>query len=764
MSIEGNHRIKKSTVIELLKIKVGDNFEKSMTANVIRKLYESNFFDDIKIFKRNSTLVIKVKERPTISSIVFSGNKDIPKAQLDKILKQVGLVRGRMLDRSALDKITQSIRAQYVSRGKQNVNIITNIEKVNENSVKVKVDIDEGGATIIREIRIIGNNKFSTRRLIKEMYISTPGFLTFFTEEDKYSKEKLDASLEALKNFYLDRGYINIKILSHQVTKSPNSDQVYITIKISEGNVYRIKDYYFAGNIVLTKKELDKNIYFKNGDIFSRKEVVKTISGINDLLADRGYTFSIVDIKPEIDEENQEVSIIFFINPGRPVYVRNIIFTGNHKTADYVLRRAFKQEEGSLLSMSRINESLRQIRILSYIKDVKYNQKQVPGSNNQVDYYVNVEEGRIAEMSASAGIGTYGFEFNAGYNNHNVFGTGCSGGINFKNDNWGNYTTVSYFNPFYTKSGIGRGFSFYYYNHKPGKGNFSNFLQQNTQISSYVIDKFGGAMDFSIPLSDTHSFDVGFGLERLSIKNLRPGGNQETIAKELRNFVASYGKVFHQGKITAGWSRSSYDQFPFPKRGSHQKFETLLSFPVSHENMRYLQSSSKMKFYKIGYTGHIYLPLFKGFILSVLGGAKYGKGLGSMEVLPFFENYHAGGMASPARVRGYRTISLGPRDSNDDALGGNFLVHNTVGLILPEPLSSDFLRIMIFFDAGNVYQTYKNKDYMGVQEDKDIRTSVGASIELHSPMGPIHFSLGFALNPKKEDKQELIGFAIEHSF
>lgn len=766
IQIRGLKRIKKETVYEHIPIKVGQTISLGDSTRIINALYKTGFFDDIQVLQEKQNLIIQVLERPTIASIKIKGNKDVSKEQLKKTLQQLGLQKGQIFDNSMLDRVKQALKSQYISKGKYNIKIDTTLKTLSDNRVNVEVLIDEGAHNKIRQIRIIGNKAFGERTLISQMYISTPGLLTFFTSKDKYTKEKMDASLEALKLYYYNHGYARFRVESSQVSLKPGTSDIYITIKIHEGDVYKISGYQFSGYTVLPEASLKEMVDFKAGDIFSQEKIMNTVTKLYDLLANKGYSFSSIEVKPEYYDEKRLVSIIFFIQPGRPIYVRRINIQGNHKTNDDVIRRALRQPEGELLASNKILESQRQLRLLTYIEDVKFDQQPVDHTNNQVDLNLTVSETRSAEISAGIGIGTNGPEFNAGVNQPNLFGTGSMGGIYGRWNSWGKMVSVNYFNPYYTHSGIGRGFRFYFEQQNPG----GKFLGFNINATPFTTDRFGLAVNYNFPLSDTHSFQAGIGYEFLKITSLGRDSftnRPSTQIDETTGFAKRFGRVFPQVRLTTGWTNSHFDRLPFPIEGWHMEVEGSVALPGGPKGLTY---------YKVGTHAKGYYPLLLGFLVSVEGGVHYGDGFGHTSVLPFYENFYAGGIGSTGQVRGFDTASLGPKDSNNVPFGGNFAVHSSVGLILPKPISGEAFRTTLFVDAGNVYNTKRNNPLTG-HSPGHIRLSTGIAVEWRTPFGLIVFSLAKPLNKitvknptnnelikRLSDSSEFFQFTMSHGF
>ena len=454
-------------------------------------------------------------------------------------------------------------------------------------------------------------------------------------------------------------------------------------------------------------------------------------------LGDIGYGFPAINAEPRVDENNKTVFITFVIEPGRHVYVRRINFHGNTKTADYVLRNVIRQDEGALLSLHNIKESERQLRLLGYLKNVDVKTTPVPGTNNQVDLDVEIEEAPSAEATASVGYGTTGPQFNAAFNQHNFMGTGRSVGVGFNASYWGKDYSFNYYNPFYTKTGVGRGVNLYYQTVDP---------KRLKDISAYSADRFGGDVNYNILLSEYSSMQLGYGYRDLRIKS--PG-----YVWQYRNFVSLHGHDFHEIRLSTGWNRNTYDQMPYPTKGWNQQAGAMVVLPASSKTLTY---------YKASYSTRFYQPLFSGFIFSLMGNVGYGNTF-NKEGLPFYENYYAGGIAYPGQVRGYYTDSLGPKDFYGNALGANLLLSGSAGLILPYPLSRDTVRTTLFADAGNVFAK-RIPSYLTGPDAGPLRYSAGIAVEWRSPFGPLTFSVAKALNKQPYDSTQFFQFSMSSGF
>lgn len=736
IKVTGLQRVSTGTVLNYIPVQVGEEINTNATGQIIRALYETGFFQSVSLERQGSILIVNVIERATIGSINVVGSKEIPSDKMKVFLKEMGLVKGRVFQKASLERLEKELKQVYTARGKYNSRVTTKVTSLTENRVGINITISEGRVSTIKEIKISGNRDFSSSDLLPEFSLCKSNLITYFNKKDQYSKAAMDASLEALRSYYLDRGYLKFNIVSSQVLLSPDRKDVYINVVVDEGPQYRFSGYAVAGKTVVPKERVESLIQVRSGEVFSRKKVTESISAIGLILGDVGYGFPAISADPRINEEDKTIFITFVIDPGRHVYVRRINFHGNTKTADFALRNMIKQNEGSLLSLHNIKESERQLRLLSYLKNIDVKTTPVAGTNNQVDLDIHVEEAPSAEASASVGYGTNGYQFNASVNQHNFMGTGRAMGASFNSSKWGQDYSLNYYNPFYTDTGIGRGLSLYYTRIDP----------RNLNVSTYSSNRFGGDVKYNFPLSEASSLQLGYGYQDVNI-------NSVGFVIPIQNFVALNGNHFQEGHLSAGWNRNSYDQMPYPTRGLNQQGMAMVALPASSRSLSY---------YKGSYQAHGYYPLTRGWIVSLLGNVGYGNTF-DYQGLPFFENYYAGGNAIPGQVRGYDSYSLGPLDNMGKAMGANFLLNGTAGLILPYPLSRETIRTTVFADAGNVFASGTPDALRGTPAGP-MRYSAGVSLEWRSPFGPLSFSLAKALNPQPLDQQQYFQFALSSGF
>ncbi len=747
IQVQGLQRIAYGTVLNYLPVHVGQTLNPADTSDIIKALYKTGFFSEVSLSQQGNTLIIHVQERPTIGKITITGNKAIQTSSLKSVLKDMGVADGRVYKPSTLDTVQESLQNQYYNRGNYNAQVKITVVPAPRDRVNINIKIAEGATAKIKQIKIIGNHAFSESKLLRQLKLSTPHFWSFITKNDQYSKEKLDADLETLRSYYMDRGYIKFKIDSSQVSITPNKKEVYIVIHITEGPQYFIKGYKLSGKLLYPKQDLRDLINFQEGEVFSRKKLEAANKALANYYGDRGYAFANIRPIPEIDNKNKQVFITFMIDPGSLVYVRRITFTGNSKTEDQVLRREMRQQEASLVSTKDVKESEHRLHMLSYFKDVKVGTKRVPGTDDEVDMNFKVTETPSATLTAGIGYSDDdGILINAGFNQPNFLGTGKSVGVNFDTSDYERSYSVSYFNPYYTKDGIGRGFTLY----------ANSTDSDKVDISTYTTDNYGLNMNFSVPLSETDSASFGIGYERTHI-DLGNSASAEINQFVYGNpfgkspFTKGEGDRFNNVLATVGWGHVGFDRAIFPTKGFAQSVGLEVALPGGGTN--------NISYYKANYLAHLYQPITHGFILSLRGEVGYGDGLGSTKDLPFYENYFAGGIETQGAVRGYDAYSIGPKDSNGDTLGGNFLVDGSVELIIPTGITPDTLRTTAFVDFGNVYTNVKTS-----QDSGPVRFSVGVSAHWRSPIGPLVFSLATPINAQRGDDREPFQFNVGTSF
>ena len=729
--LEGLQRIEVGTVFTYLPIKVGDRLDEKLSAQAIRALYKTGFFKDIRLEREGDVLVISVRERPAIASVSFSGNDEISSDQLGDALKQIGLAEGRILDRSLLDKVQRELQRQYYSLGKYAVRIDTEVKPLVRNRVAVEIRIAEGETAEIRQVAIVGNRKFDDKELLKRLELAQVGWLG---GRENYSRQVLSADLERLRSYYLDRGFINFSIDSTQVALTPDKEDVYVTINITEGEQYTVSGIKLAGDLVFPREELDKLIRIRRGEIFSRSRVEQTRKAISDRLAEIGYAFANVNVIPDVDDAARTVDLTVFVDPGRRVYVRRINVKGNHKTRDEVIRRELRQLEGAWMSTKLIADSRTRLDRLGFFEDVAVETPAVPGTNDLVDVDFTVSERPTGSLSAGVGFSdTQGFLVNFSLTQENFAGTGNRVAVEINNSEVSEIYSFSYRNPYYTEEGISRGFRIYYRTVDAAEANISN----------YATNSYGASINYGIPLSEIQRAGFGLGFENTELVT------STTTATEILDFIAREGRQFDTLTLDFSWTRDSRNRAIFADRGSRTTASLEIAAP-----------GGDLQYYRANVSHVQYIPITEDIPLMVRLDLGYGDGYGDTTQLPPFKNYFAGGSQS---VRGFEPLSLGgpnTRDSNGDPLGGVARIVSNVELIFPNPFAenSKSVRFSVFVDGGWVYAA---EDPIDLGE---LRYSAGVAAIWLTPIGALRFSLATPLNDQPGDRPQSFQFTMGTPF
>jgi outer membrane protein insertion porin family len=728
IKIEGLQRLPDGTLLNYLPIAVGDPIDDNQITYAISELYKTGFFADVKFFRDGDVLVVQVKERPSIADVKFSGNSDIDDDALKEALVNIGVTKGQIYNRSLLDKLTLELEHVYFSQGKYGVKIKTNVTDLDQNRVDIDITISEGEVALIKHINIIGNNVYSEDTLLGEMESGVPSAWALFSSADEYSKPKINGDLEKLRSYYLDRGYIKFNIDSTQVALTPDKKDIYITINVFEGDRYKISSSVLTGELVVNRRTMESQISTQPGMYFSRSLMTSSKKGLEDMMGRIGYAFSEVKITPTIDDEKKEVALNYHVIPGEKVYVRRIDIFGNDSTQDQVYRREIRLMEGSILASDQLERSKIRIQRLPFVETVNVESVPVPGTNNQVDLKVTVEEKLAGSFNIGAGFSqTQGLLFNVGLTQENLFGTGKRLALNINTDRANTIYSGAYTNPYYTIDGISR--------------TVSVSLRQRDaaqeDINNYQTDSADLNISYGIPLSEFNTLNLGYGASQVSIT---PSTTNPSIDVTL--FLQQQGNqtLFNNLTLNSSFSHDTRNRTVFATAGSQQTIAMNMTVP-----------GSDLEYYKLSYITNTYIGITSATTLLLRSNLAYGDGYGTTGSLPFFERYFAGGIRT---VRGFESNSLGPRDPESGyAIGGNMRVTAGADYIFPIPFvekAPSSVRLSAFYDIGNVYlndyHTY-NAPYgtNGFQADQ-LRSSVGLSFVWISPIGPLVFSYAKALN------------------
>ena len=728
--VEGIQRTEAGTIFGYLPVKVGDTLDDERAAAAIRALFATGFFKDVRLEVAQDVLIVLVRERPAIASIAINGVKDIPQEQLQDNLKYVGLAEGRIFDRAILEKAEQELKRQYVSRGKYGVTVKSTVSDLERNRVAVYMDVVEGDAAKIKQINIIGNQVYTESELRALIELNTPTWTSWFSKSDQYSKQKLSADLETLRSHYLDEGYLEFTIDSTQVSITPDKQDIFITINLTEGHRYTVSDIKMvAPENILPHEQMRKLITLHVGEVFSRKKLTESTKQIGEYLGNDGYAFANVSAVPELDKEKHEVAFTFVVDPGSRAYVRRIEISGNTKTRDEVIRREFRQVEGGWFDTSKIKKSKQRVDRLDFFSEVNVETLPVPDKADQLDVSLTVKEKPTGDFSIGAGLSSgEGLVLTSAVTQRNLFGSGNQLSLQVNTSKVNKIYSVSYTNPYYTDEGVSRGFDLYKRDVNAGRA---------TGVSQYRSSTTGLGVRFGVPIADDENIHYGLSVEKtvLTLNDASP--------QRFKDYVNTFGNTTTNLLGTIGWTHDSRDSAIYTTAGTVQSAFVEVALPVSDQ-----------RFYKLTYQHQWFHPVSRNVTLWLNGEAGSGKGYGG-KPLPFFKNFYAGG---PGSVRGFEASSLGPRDANNNALGGNRRVVGNAELLFPMPglIDEKSVRMSGFVDVGAIYGEG------GVSGE--FRYSVGVAVTWISPIGPLKISYGIPRNSRVGDRIQRTQFTLGSIF
>ena len=734
--VEGLQRTEAGTIFNYLPVQVGDVMSDEKATQAIKSLYNTGFFKDVRIEAEGQVLVVTVQERSAIAKIDFSGNKSFPSDKMTEGLKQIGISEGLIFDKSQLDRAEQEIKRQYLAQGKYGANVKAVVSPLERNRVAVRFEIEEGVVAKIRDINIIGNTVFTTEDLRAEFLLTTPNWMSWWNKDDQYSKQKLTADLETLKSFYMNQGYLEFSVDSTQVSISPDKQDIYITVNVTEGEKYTISDVKLAGELQVPEADLKPLIKIAKNDTFNRQLVTESSKAISDRLSNDGYAFSNVNAIPEIDKVNHTAAFTFFVDPGKRVFVRRINLTGNARTRDSVLRREMRQLESAWYAGDKIDRSKVRLERLQYFDNVNIETPAVPGSSDQVDININVTERSTGSVQFGAGLSSNeGVVLGVTVNQQNFLGTGNRVSAQINTGQVNTTYSLSFTDPYFTPDGISRGFDVYR----------RDVNTQSLDIGTYNSSSYGAGVRFGLPLSERDFFSAGLTADYTKIDL------SDNSPKQYLDFCGNLSGCSNNSlQLSLGWTHDSRDNTLFPNDGVLQRLTAEASVP-----------GLDLQYYKIEYKHAWYKEIFKDTTLLLNGELGFADSYGS-DVYPFFKNFYLGGVNS---VRGYENGAIGPRDidpvtGQDFAVGGTRRILANAELFVPVPLikNSSQFRLSTFFDAGNVYSENESLS-LG-----ELRYSTGVGISWFSPFGPLKLVFAKALNAKDSDQTETLQFQLGQQF
>jgi len=736
--IDGLKRVSSGSVFDALTIQPGDRVTDADISLATRALFETGFFDQVEVRADGDVLVIEVTERPAVSRIDIEGNQAIKTEDLLDSLRRAGIVEGDVLKRATLDQLEQAIQRQYTSRGRYDATVSSEIIEQDRNRVGLKISIFEGSVATISRIAIVGNEAFDDDTLLGEMSLTEAGLFTWFSGSNNYETEKLNADVEAIRSYYLNRGYVNVEVSEPQVELSENLEDVFITITVNEGKEFRVGSVNVGGDQPIDLSSAVEEMTLQTGEIFSRRLVNEAVSTMSKKLGDAGYARAQVRAVPEINDEAQTVDVTLVVTPGPLVYVRRVEFRGNTDTSDVVLRREIPQLEASVSSAAAIEKGKINLQRLGFFSLVRVSTRPVPDQPDQVDVVYEVKEQASGSLSASVGFSQgEGVLLGAAISQKNFLGSGNALSFSLQSSSSTKEARFSFTDPYYTIDGVSRGIDLYLKQ--------TDFDEEGT--ADYTTDDTGIGLSFGYPISDESRVSTNFAIQNVNLKTAA------SVPSYIGDFLTSEGissssreADFVEYKVGAAYSYDTLNKAFLPTAGTRHRVSFDLSIP-----------GSDLEYYTASYLGETYVPVLDAEDVSLKFKTRlgYGDGFGDSAGLPFLKNFFAGGIRS---VRGYTYNSLGPVDANGEQIGGNVLITGTAALQFPMPgvKETDQARLSLFTDAG---QVYADNAELG-----DLRYSAGLALAWMTPIGPLSFTYAAALNSESTDETEGFQFSIGSTF
>ncbi len=743
IEVEGLQRISPGTVFNELSLQRGDLVDEMASDQAIRALFASGQFEDVVLERRGNTLIVFVAERPSISKIEIEGTEMIAADELRISLAQLGFTEGRVFNRSMLEKVEHDLRRQYLAQGKYGMRMEITVTPEQRNRVAVRIAVDEGDVATIRHINIVGNQAFSDDELLKQFELGPEPPFALMYSDDQYSKQRLLGDLERLRSYYLDRGYIRYEDASTQVSLSPDKRDVYITVNITEGLTYKVKQVRLAGRLLLPEEELMELIGIEPGSTYSRSAEQRGVMALTNRFGEDGYAAISANVQHEIDDETQEVSLTYHIDPGKRNYVRRINISGNHKTNDEVIRRELRQMEGGVQVPSRVQRSKMRLDRLGYFEQVQIEPVNDPLTNGSDLNVRLLERETFGSLNLGVGYdGANGLLIQTSVSQDNFLGSGKKFSVEFNNSDVNTVYSINYTNPYHTLDGVSR--------------NLNAFFRSTdtSQLASvnYLTDAYGLGVRYGIPISEHDNVSLGIKYEKTLMHVTQPSATTTGSSQTILDFCTQSASIddctFSALKPYASWSHDTRNRAIFPNSGSVISASATVATPAGE---------GSLEFYTLRLSGKHLRPVIGPVTFAADLEIAYGDAYGSGTELPPFERYYAGGISS---VRGYRSSSLGPRDALGQPIGGNARLIGSLELLFPPSLEeSSSMRMSLFVDGGNVFDTHQADVDLG-----EVRYSAGIGLNWYTPVGPLLFSVARPMNAADSDETESFQFTIGSAF
>ena len=727
--IEGLQRVEPGTVFASMPMRVGDDYNDEKGAAAIRSLFALGLFKDVRLEANGNVLVVVVQERPTIADVEFAGSREFDKEALKRSMRDIGLTDGRPFDKALADRAEQELKRQYLNKSFYAVDVVTTVTPIERNRVNLTFTVIEGAPARIKEMRIVGNKAFSESTLTGLFEQDTGGWLSWYTKSDRYARSKLNADLETLRSYYLQRGYLEFRIDSTQVAMSPDKESISVAVNVTEGERYVVSGVQLEGNYLDREDEFKSLVKIVPGEPYNADQVAETTKAFSDHFSNFGFAFARVEAVPDIDRQNNRVAIVVQAEPSRRAYVRRINVAGNNRTRDEVVRREFRQFEASWYDGDKIKLSRDRVDRLGYFTDVNVETQEVPGAPDQVDLVVTVVEKPTGSLQLGAGFSSAEkVSLSFAVKQENAFGSGNYLGVEVNTSKYRRTLVLSTTDPYFTADGVSRTLDLYYRTDKP----------YEDQGGNYELVTKGASIRFGVPFSETDTVFFGAGVEGVSIK---PGTN---IPAAYLDYAERFGYNSTSVPLTVGWSRDDRDSALAPNSGRYQRLNSEWSI------------AGDARYVRANYQYQQYVPLNKKFTLAFNGELGWGKGM-SDRPFPVFKNFYSGGLGS---VRGFDQGTLGPRDVTGASLGGPKKLTLNAELMAPFPGAGNdrTLRVFTFVDVGNVYGDNEKITF------SDMRASAGVGLSWISPLGPLRIAFAQPVRKFAGDRIQKLQFQIGTSF
>ncbi|WP_109432672.1 outer membrane protein assembly factor BamA [Aggregatibacter segnis] len=773
--VDGVQAGSESQIIASLPVKIGQKINDANISNIVRNLFLTGQYDDVRASQQGNTLVISVMPKAIISDVVFEGNKSVPNDALKQNLDTNGFRKGDVLNREKLEEFRKGLEEHYHSVGRYNAKVETIVNPLPNNRAEVKIQVTENDVALLKDVTFVGNQAFDSDRLQDQMELQPDAWWKFFG--NKFDSTQFTKDLETIRNYYLDRGYAKAGIANTDVKLNDEKTEARVTIDIVEGEKYTVNSARIVGDVGGMAEQLApllKQIHV--GEAFRRSDVQLVEESIKATLGERGYGSAQVNVQPDFNDENKTVGLSFVVDAGKRYSVRQIRFEGNTVSADSTLRQEMRQQEGSWLSTDLVELGKVRLDRTGFFETVESRTEAVEGTNDQVDVIYKVKERNTGSINFGIGYGTEsGLSYQASIKQDNFLGMGSSLSLAGSRNDYGTSVNLGYTEPYFTKDGVSLGGNVFF-------ESFDN--SKNSTSAAYARTTYGGNLTLGFPVNENNAYYLGVGYAYNKLKNITPEYNRALYLASM-NFDDWVFKS-HDYDVSFGWNYNSLNRGFLPTKGVKASIGGKVTIPGS-DNKYYRFNADVQGFYPLNRD--------QTWVLSGRLGASYADGFGGKR-LPFYQTYTAGGIGS---LRGFSYGAIGPQAIyiarnapatcsgvttnvacynyvTGDIVGGNAMATASFELIVPTPFvaekNQNSVRTSFFVDAASVWDPHWKSEkskfaHLNLPDYGDpsrIRASAGVGFQWQSPIGPLVFSYAKPIKKYENDDIEQFQFSIGGSF